>query len=55
MAKKNEIVPYDQVSASFEAVYTSETSSAAVQKTELITTIHCCHVGWVKMTMGADQ
>jgi len=36
--KKNELVPYDQVSPGFEAVYTGETSSTPVQKCEGYTT-----------------
>jgi hypothetical protein len=32
--KKDTLVPYDQVSAGFEAVYTGETSSAPVWETE---------------------
>jgi hypothetical protein len=39
MAKnKDELVPYDQVSPGFEAVYTGETSSTPVQKCEGYTT-----------------
>ncbi len=36
--KKDELVPYDQVSPGFEAVYTGETSSTPVQKCEGYTT-----------------
>ena len=39
MAKKDELVPYDQVSPGFEVAYTGETSSTPVQETELITTL----------------
>ena len=38
--KKDELVPYGQVSPGFEAAYTGETSSTSVQETELITTLH---------------
>ncbi len=38
--KKDELVPYDQVSPGFEAGYTGETSSTPVQENELITTLH---------------
>ncbi len=38
--KKDELVPYDQVSPGFEAVYTGETSATPVQETELITRLH---------------
>jgi hypothetical protein len=38
--KKNILVPYDQVSPGFEAVYTGETSSTPVRENELITTRH---------------
>lgn len=34
--KKDELVPYDQVSPGFEAVYTGETSSAPVRENEMI-------------------
>ncbi|MBN1125840.1 MAG: hypothetical protein JXA82_12595 [Sedimentisphaerales bacterium] len=41
MAKKKDIlVPYDQVSPGFEAVYTGETSSKSVQENEMISTLH---------------
>lgn len=40
MAKqKNELVPYEQLTPGFEALYTGETSASPVQKTELITTL----------------
>ncbi len=32
--KKDELVPYDQVSAGFEAAYTGETSATPVQESE---------------------
>ncbi len=38
--KKDELVPYDQLSPGFEAVYTGETSSTPVQENEMITTLH---------------
>ena len=38
--KKNELVPYDQVSPGFEAVYTGETSSTPVQENELASTLY---------------
>jgi hypothetical protein len=33
-------VPYDQVSAGFEAVYTGETSPAPVQKSDMVSTLY---------------
>ncbi|MHC4574959.1 MAG: hypothetical protein ACYS76_12655, partial [Planctomycetota bacterium] len=38
--KKDELVPYDQVSPGFEAAYTGETSSTPVHENEMITTLH---------------
>ena len=38
--KKNTLVPYDQVSPGFEAVYTGETSSAPVQKSNMVSTLY---------------
>jgi hypothetical protein len=38
--KKNTLVPYDQVSLGFEAVYTGETSSKPVRENEMVTTLH---------------
>ncbi|UCG49052.1 MAG: hypothetical protein JSU94_04565, partial [Phycisphaerales bacterium] len=38
--KKDTLVPYDQVSPGFEAVYTGETSSAPVRENEMISTLH---------------
>jgi len=38
--KKDELVPYDQVSPGFEAVYTGETSSTPVQKSEMVSTLY---------------
>jgi hypothetical protein len=38
--KKDTLVPYDQVSPGFEAVYTGETSSTPVRKNEMISTLH---------------
>ncbi len=38
--KKDELVPYDQVSPGFEAVYTGETSAMPVQENELISTLY---------------
>ncbi len=38
--KKDTLVPYDQVSAGFEAVYTGETTSTPVQKNEMISTLY---------------
>jgi hypothetical protein len=37
---KDELVPYDQVSPGFEAVYTGETSSTPVRDNKLISTLH---------------
>ena len=40
MAKRrNELVPYEQISPGFEAVYTGETSSSPIQEVELITQV----------------
>ena len=38
--KKNTLVPYDQVSPGFEAVYTGETSSTPVHENEMISTLY---------------
>jgi hypothetical protein len=38
--KKNTLVPYDQVSPGFEALYTGKTSSKPVRKSEMISTLH---------------
>jgi len=38
--KKDELVPYDQVSPGFEAAYTGETSSTPVPETEHITALY---------------
>ncbi len=38
--KKDELVPYDQVSPGFEAVYTGETSSTPVQRSEMTSTLY---------------
>ncbi len=38
--KKNKLVPYDQVSPGFEAVYTGETSSTPVRENEMISTLY---------------
>jgi len=38
--KKDELVPYDQVSPGFEAAYTGETSSTPVRESEMTTTLH---------------
>jgi hypothetical protein len=38
--KKDTLVPYDQVSPGFEAVYTGETSSTPVQKSQMISTLY---------------
>ncbi len=38
--KKNTLVPYDQVSPGFEAVYTGETSSTPVRKSEMTSTVY---------------
>jgi hypothetical protein len=38
--KKNKLVPYDQVSPGFEAVYTGETSSTEVRENEMISTLY---------------
>ena len=38
--KKNTLVPHDQVSPGFEAVYTGETSSTPVQKSEMTSTLY---------------
>jgi hypothetical protein len=38
--KKNKLVPYDQVSPGFEAVYTGETSSTPVRKSEMTSTVY---------------
>ncbi len=38
--KKDELVPYDQVSPGFEAVYTGETSSTPVRENEMTGTLH---------------
>ena len=37
--KKDELVPYNQVSPGFEAVYTGETSTTLVQENEMISTL----------------
>ena len=38
--KKNELVPYDQESPGFEAVYTGETSSTPVRENEMTATLY---------------
>ena len=38
--KKDTLVPYDQISPGFEAVYTGETSSTPVQENEMISTLY---------------
>ncbi len=38
--KKDTLVPYDQVSPGFEAVYTGETSSTPVQKSDMTSTLY---------------
>jgi hypothetical protein len=38
--KKNTLVPYDQISPGFEALYTGETSSTPVQKSEMVSTLY---------------
>ena len=38
--KKDELVPYDQVSPGFEAVYTGETSATPVQENEMTSTLY---------------
>jgi len=38
--KKNTLVPYEQVPPGFEAVYTGETSSAPVRKSEMVSTLY---------------
>jgi len=38
--KKDELVPYDQVSPGFEAVYTGETSSTPVRESEMTSTLY---------------
>ncbi|MFX0200257.1 MAG: hypothetical protein ACFFCW_29410, partial [Candidatus Hodarchaeota archaeon] len=38
--KKNTLVPYDQVSPGFEAVYTGEISSTPVQRSEMTNTVY---------------
>ena len=38
--KKDELVPYDQVSPGFEAVYTGETSSTPVRESQMISTLY---------------
>ena len=38
--KKNTLLPHDQVSPGFEAVYTGETSSTPVRKNEMISTLY---------------
>jgi len=38
--KKNTLVPYDQVSPGFEAVYTGEISSTPVRKSEMVSTLY---------------
>lgn len=38
--KKDKLVPYDQVSPGFEAVYTGETSSTPVQENEMNCSLH---------------
>ena len=38
--KKDELVPYDQVSPGFEAVYTGETSSTPVRENEMTATLY---------------
>jgi hypothetical protein len=38
--KKNTLVPYEKVSAGFEAVYTGETSPAPVQKSDMVSTLY---------------
>ncbi|KAF5419033.1 MAG: hypothetical protein C5S44_11715 [Candidatus Methanocomedens sp.] len=45
MAKKNELVPYDQVSPGFEAVFTGEKSSSEGEKADIITTITSDNAG----------
>jgi len=38
--KKDTLVPYDQVSPGFEAVYTGETSSTPVRKNQMVSTLY---------------
>jgi len=38
--KKDTLVPYDQVSPGFEAVYTGETSSTPVQENQMVSTLY---------------
>jgi hypothetical protein len=38
--KKNTLVPYDQVSPGFEAVYTGETSSTPVRENQMVSTLY---------------
>ena len=38
--KKNTLVPYEQVSPGFEALYTGKTSSTPIRESEMITTLH---------------
>jgi hypothetical protein len=38
--KKDTLVPYDQVSSGFEAVYTGETSSTPVQENQMVSTLY---------------
>ena len=55
--KKDELVPYDQISPGFEAVYTGETSPTPVRENEMISTLYSdedgnlmrqwCTIPWV--------
>ncbi len=55
--KKDTLVPYDRVSPGFEAVYTGQTSSTPVQKSEMVSTLYSdedsnlirqwCTVPWI--------
>ncbi len=38
--KKDELIPYDQVSPGYEAVYTGETSSKTVRESEMVSTLY---------------
>ena len=38
--KKDELVPYDQVSPGFEAAYTGETSSTPVRESQMTSTLY---------------
>ena len=38
--KKDELVPYDQVSPGFEAVYTGETTSEPVRESQMTSTLY---------------